>query len=89
MGEGDRAHQYYRIAWEQAESTRAREAAVMNAASLAECEAVIGNLRMAEGILRDIKQSPSFWRMPSEVRIWVHYVDGYANYQQGRFQPQN
>jgi tetratricopeptide (TPR) repeat protein len=86
MGEGDRAHQYYRIAWEQAESTRAREAAVMNAASLAECEAVIGNLRMAEGILRDIKQPPSFWRMPSEVRIWVHYVDGYANYQQGRFQ---
>ena len=84
MGEGDRAHQYYRIAWEQAKSIRAYKTAVMNAASLAESEAVIGNLHAAEEILHDIKKEcHSIWRMPDEVRRWVHYVDGYVNYQRG------
>ena len=86
MGEGDRARHYYRIAWEQAESTRQRGAAVRHAASLAEGEAVMGNLSTAEKILHEIKQHHAFWRMPKLVRSWVHYADGYVNYQQGHFQ---
>ena len=86
MGEGERARHYYRIAWEQAKSTRQRGAAVRHAASLAEGEAVVGDLRKAEEILHEIKQHHAFWRMSNLVRSWVHYTDGYVNYQRGRFQ---
>lgn len=85
IGEGDRARQYYMRAYFLAELEGAREEAVKQATSLAEIEAVVGNLREAETILRDIDRRHNVSRMSESVRSWFHYVGGYLNYQRGRF----
>jgi tetratricopeptide (TPR) repeat protein len=85
MGEGDRARRHYEQAFIRAESDGVREEAVRYAAELAEIEAVVGNLREAETILRDIDRRHNVSRMSESVRSWFHYVGGYLNYQRGRF----
>jgi tetratricopeptide (TPR) repeat protein len=85
IGEGDRARRHYEQAFIHAESDGVREEAVRYAAELAEIEAVVGNLREAETILRDIDRRHNISRMSESVRSWFHYVGGYLNYQRGRF----
>jgi tetratricopeptide (TPR) repeat protein/Cdc6-like AAA superfamily ATPase len=85
MGEGNRARRHYEQAFIRAESDGVREEAVRYAAELAEIEAVVGNLREAETILRDIDRRHNVSRMSESVRSWFHYVGGYLNYQRGRF----
>jgi tetratricopeptide (TPR) repeat protein len=85
IGEGDRARRHYEQAFIHAESDGVREEAVRYAAELAEIEAVVGNLREAETILRDIDRRHNVSRMSESVRSWFHYVGGYLNYQRGRF----
>jgi tetratricopeptide (TPR) repeat protein len=85
IGEGDRARRHYEQAFIHAESDGVREEAVRYAAELAESEAVVGNLREAETILRDIDRRHNVSRMSESVRSWFHYVGGYLNYQRGRF----
>jgi tetratricopeptide (TPR) repeat protein len=85
MGEADRARRHYEQAFIRAESDGVREEAVRYAAELAEIEAVVGNLREAETILRDIDRRHNVSRMSESVRSWFHYVGGYLNYQRGRF----
>jgi Tfp pilus assembly protein PilF len=85
IGEGDRARRHYEQAFIHAESDGVREEAVRYAAELAESEAVVGNLREAETILRDIDRRHNVSRMSESVRSWFHYVGGYVNYQRGRF----
>jgi tetratricopeptide (TPR) repeat protein len=85
IGDGDRARRHYEQAFIHAESDGVREEAVRYAAELAESEAVVGNLREAETILRDIDRRHNVSRMSESVRSWFHYVGGYLNYQRGRF----
>jgi Tfp pilus assembly protein PilF len=85
IGDGDRARRHYEQAFIHAESDGVREEAVRYAAELAEIEAVVGNLREAETILRDIDRRHNVSRMSESVRSWFHYVGGYLNYQRGRF----
>ena len=85
IGEGDRARRHYEQAFIHAESDGVREEAVRYAAELAESEAVVGNLREAKTILRDIERRHPVWRMSESVRSWFLYVGGYLNYQRGRF----
>jgi tetratricopeptide (TPR) repeat protein len=85
IGEGDRARRHYEQAFIHAESDGVREEAVRYAAELAESEAVVGNLREAETILRDIERRHNVSRMSESVRSWFHYVGGYVNYQRGQF----
>jgi tetratricopeptide (TPR) repeat protein len=85
VGEGNRARRHYELAFVVAESESIREEAVIHAVGLAEIEAVVGNLREAETILRDIDRRHNVSRMSESVRSWFHYVGGYLNYQRGRF----
>jgi tetratricopeptide (TPR) repeat protein len=85
IGDGDRARRHYEQAFIRAESDGVCEEAVRYAAELAEIEAVVGNLREAETILRDIDRRHNVSRMSESVRSWFHYVGGYLNYQRGRF----
>jgi tetratricopeptide (TPR) repeat protein len=85
QAQGDQANEHYYNAWIQAEERGDRVRAVVAAASLAESEAVIGNLDSAERILKDIKRRYPLARLPHETQRWYYYVWGYLYYQRGKF----
>lgn len=85
QAQGDQANEHYYSAWTQAEHRGDRVRAVVAAASLAESEAVIGNLDSAERILKDIKRRYPLARLPHETQRWYYYVWGYLYYQRGKF----
>lgn len=82
---GDAARASYQIALQRAEQAHDREKAIWTAASLAESEAVIGNLKEAERLLRDTESRYNISRMNPAIRSWFYYVSGYTQYQRGRF----
>ncbi|MCS7299943.1 MAG: tetratricopeptide repeat protein, partial [Fimbriimonadales bacterium] len=82
---GDRAREHYQIAYTHALLLNDHARAVEAAAWLAESEAVIGNLRTAEQILKDLEQHYLPARLPRSIRRTYYYVYGYYHYQRGRF----
>lgn len=85
VGDGDLAYQFHMKAIECSENRQDREEVIWQAVSLAESEAVIGNLDQAEQILRNLKDCYPFYRMSIAVRSWYYYVDAYMHYQRGKF----
>ncbi|MCS6924028.1 MAG: tetratricopeptide repeat protein [Fimbriimonadales bacterium] len=85
LSQGDRARNHYLSAQMQAEQMRNRALIVQAAASLAESEAVMGNLELAERQLQEIEARRLLRHIPPEVLGWYYYVAGYTQFQRGRF----
>ncbi|MCS6919134.1 MAG: tetratricopeptide repeat protein [Fimbriimonadales bacterium] len=85
IAHGDRARHGYLTALRRAEMAHDREKAVWAAASLAESEAVIGNLQDAEHWLHYTETRYTLSRLNPVVHSWFYYVSGYTQYQRGRF----
>ncbi|MCX7925684.1 MAG: tetratricopeptide repeat protein [Fimbriimonadales bacterium] len=85
VGDGDRSYQFHVKALSYSERHSQREDFVRQAASLAESEAVIGDIERAEQILRELKSRYALYRMPIAIQSWYYYVAGYVQYQRGKF----
>lgn len=85
LADGAKAREYYTAAWLLAEQRGDRVGAARAYISLAESEAVIGNLATAEQLIEDVRRYYPPTRLPDAERSEFHYVVGYLSYQQGRF----
>lgn len=85
LADGAKAREYYIAAWLLAEQRGDRVGAARAYMSLAESEAVIGNLATAEQLIEDVRRYYPPTRLPDAERSEFHYVVGYLSYQQGRF----